>query len=114
MRITGPELDRLIAGAPAQARSLVETQGYFNAQATARRDGIGNDGLPQVLVELDPGPRTTIAGVELETQGPIKQAAQAQDANRAAPDRRTARASGRSRPASRSPSRPGTVPRTPH
>ena len=77
--ITGPELDRLIAGAPAQARSLVETQGYFNAQATARRDGTGKDGLPKVLVEVDPGPRTTIADVELDAQGPLKQAAQAQD-----------------------------------
>ena len=30
-RITPAELDRLIAAAPAQARSLLETEGYFNA-----------------------------------------------------------------------------------
>ena len=77
--ITAAELDRLIAGAPAQARSLVETQGYFNSQASARRDGVASDGLPNVVVELTPGPRTIVSGVELETQGALKQAAQAND-----------------------------------
>ncbi|WP_418316069.1 autotransporter assembly complex protein TamA [Piscinibacter sakaiensis] len=77
--ITPAELDRLIAGAPAQARSLVETQGYFNSQASARRDGVAKDGLPQVVVTLEPGPRTIVREVELEAKGHLKEAAQAND-----------------------------------
>ena len=40
-RITLAEIDRLVAGAPAQARSLAETRGYFNSQAKARRSPPG-------------------------------------------------------------------------
>ena len=36
--VTPLELDRLIAGAPAQARALAETEGYFDAQVSATRD----------------------------------------------------------------------------
>ncbi len=79
-RISVEEIDRLVAGAPAQARSLVETQGYFNSQATARREGIDRDGLPLVIVELTPGPRTTVESVELETSGHLEKAASARDA----------------------------------
>ncbi len=78
-RITLAEIDRLVAGAPAQARSLVETQGYFNSQASARREAAGSDGLPLVIVELTPGPRTTVESVEIETSGHLEKSASARD-----------------------------------
>lgn len=78
-RITAAEIDRLVAGAPAQARSLVETRGYFNAQVSARREALGADGLPRVVVELTPGPRTTVESVELETSGHLEKATAARD-----------------------------------
>jgi len=41
--ITSSELDRLAAAAPAQARALLETEGYFNATVTiARSDPPGS------------------------------------------------------------------------
>ncbi len=78
-RITLTELDRLIAGAPAQARSLAETRGYFNSQASARREPAGADGLPKVFVELTSGPQTVVQSVELKTKGHVEEAAQAND-----------------------------------
>ena len=74
-RITLAEIDRLVAGAPAQARSLAETRGYFNSQAKARREPAGADEMPMVIVELDPGPRTTVESVQLETSGHLEKAA---------------------------------------
>jgi len=77
--ITSAELDRLAAAAPAQARSLLETEGFFNAQVTAQRS-IGNDGLPWVTLKVAPGPRTIVSRWELVTQGALKDSAAQGDA----------------------------------
>ena len=75
--VTPAELSRLIATAPAQARSLLETEGYFNAEVSVERE----DGTPPLVrVRVEPGPRTTVAKVDVRARGPLQQAAEAGDA----------------------------------
>jgi translocation and assembly module TamA len=62
------ELERLLAAAPAQARSLVETEGYFNARIEVENLG-GTP--PRVQMRVQPGPRTVIRDVKIEATGPI-------------------------------------------
>ncbi|MED5622355.1 autotransporter assembly complex protein TamA [Ideonella sp. BN130291] len=62
------ELDRLVAAAPAQARELLETEGYFNAEIQVQR--LGGD-PPQVRVTVQPGPRTLVRDVNLQVHGPL-------------------------------------------
>ena len=71
------ELDRLVAAAPAQARELLQTEGYFDAQVTARRDGL------DLRLDVEPGPRTAVSRLTLEMQGPLADAAEAGDARAA-------------------------------
>lgn len=80
-RITVPELERLVAAAPLQARGLLETEGYFNAEVDAKRLPAGADGLPVVQVDVRPGPRTRIDRVELEAAGALREAADRRDAD---------------------------------
>ena len=78
--ITVAELDRLAAAAPAQARALLETEGYFNATVTCERSTDAN-GTPRVRLAVMPGPRTLVRDVALEANGAARRAAQA-DARR--------------------------------
>lgn len=63
------ELDRLVAAAPQQARELLDTEGYFNAEVRIERSA--GAGLPTVSVVVDPGPRTQIRQVQIQIQGPL-------------------------------------------
>jgi len=74
--ISRSELDRLIVAAPAQARSLLETQGYFNALVDVRRD---NAAVPKVTVSVSPGARALIGDVTIIEQGPLLDAEKAKD-----------------------------------
>ncbi len=67
---------RLIGAAPAQARELLQTEGYFEAQVTVQRQVTQVDGvaLQQVLLTVQPGPQVMIASLTLAYQGPLKQA----------------------------------------
>jgi translocation and assembly module TamA len=76
--VTKLELDRLIAAAPAQARALAETEGFFDAEATVTRDRAE---VPRVQVVVVPGPRARIDEVGLAIEGPLLAAEQAGDAN---------------------------------
>jgi translocation and assembly module TamA len=71
--IEGAELERLMRAAPAQARDLLETEGYFNAQVTLPPTTSGDDGLPLVRVIVEPGPRATISAVTLDAVGELQQ-----------------------------------------
>jgi hypothetical protein len=75
--VTPLELDRLIATAPAQARSLAETEGYFNARVTATRDRAE---VPRVVVTVVPGPQVLVGEVGITFAGPLSEARQAGDA----------------------------------
>jgi translocation and assembly module TamA len=62
------ELTRLVAQAPAQARALLETEGYFDAQV----DVTAEPGAPPLVrVEVQPGPRTIVRDVDLQVRGPL-------------------------------------------
>lgn len=80
--ITEAELARLVKATPAQARALLETEGYFNAQIEADISRPGGTEPPQVRVQVEAGPRATIASLDIEVQGAL-QAALLQDNNEA-------------------------------
>lgn len=59
---------RLAGAAPAQARELLRTEGYFNARVTVQR----TPGRPQrVRLQVEPGERATIARVDLVAEGEL-------------------------------------------
>ena len=83
------ELTRLVGAAPAQARSLLETEGYFGAQVSAQlvatgapRTGeaadvaepVGNESatLPVVRIDVVPGPIATVQRLTIEVQGDLQ------------------------------------------
>lgn len=70
------EWGRLIAATPAQARDLLETEGYFDAKVQVTRE----PGQDLVRVVVDPGPRATVNRVTLEVQGDLERADHAGDA----------------------------------
>jgi len=77
--ITNAELVRLAAASPAQARQLLETEGYFNAQVTVTRAD-PPDETPLITLKVDPGPRATIAKFELTAEGNLQERANAGEA----------------------------------
>jgi translocation and assembly module TamA len=81
--INDAEIDRLMRAAPAQARGLLETEGYFNADVTVTRSSVGAAGLPLVRVMVEPGPRTRVTAVTVDVVGDLKTAAESGDANAA-------------------------------
>ena len=71
--IEGAELERLMRAAPAQARELLETEGYFGAKVTVPPATPGADGLPLVRVQVEPGPRASVSAVTLDAVGELQQ-----------------------------------------
>lgn len=78
--MTPAELARLAAAAPAQARALLETEGYFNAEVTIENRPPGDDGLPRLRLRVEPGPRVQVASLELKAVGALQAAAEGGDA----------------------------------
>ena len=76
--MTPAELTRLAAAAPAQARTLLETEGYFNAEVKIET-GTGGDGLPLLRVHVDPGPRAQVESLTIRSTGALQEAAAARD-----------------------------------
>lgn len=68
--ISGPELGRLVSAAPAQARSLLETEGYFDAEVTVA-DAAGANGIPNIVMTVVSGPRVTIGSVTIDAATPL-------------------------------------------
>lgn len=81
--IDAGELARLAAAAPAQARTLLETEGYFAAQVQATRL-TGSDGQPVVRVLVEPGPRSVITQVDFTVDGELQTLADQLDEDAAA------------------------------
>jgi translocation and assembly module TamA len=67
---------RLVGAAPAQARELLQTEGYFAASVQVQRDPSPPG---KVLVKVTPGPRTRVRSLALNVQGPLQQFAAAGD-----------------------------------
>ncbi len=79
------EFNRLVAAVPAQARELLQTEGYFDAQVTVRRE---DEHVPEgrrtsvpglVRVQVEPGSPTRVDALQLQTEGALHQQAQAGD-----------------------------------
>lgn len=73
----GPgEFNRLVAGAPAQARELLQTEGLFDADVQVQRvpaDGAaGTAALPLVRLTVDPGEPTRVSSLQLRTEGRLQ------------------------------------------
>jgi translocation and assembly module TamA len=69
--ITREELTRLANAAPEQAKALLETQGYFSAQAKVSRQE-DEGGLPVVVLQITPGVRSTVGSVDLQAEGALQ------------------------------------------
>ena len=76
--ITPSELDRLQAAAPAQAKALLETEGYFNAEVNVERlaaDASSATASPLLRLTVVPGPRVQVGAVSFVFEGPLQAAA---------------------------------------
>lgn len=71
--IDNSEWVRLIAAAPAQARELLQTEGYFNAEVSVRRDPADHS---RVTVTVLPGPRTQVDSLRVQTEGEVSRRAE--------------------------------------
>ena len=76
--ITASELERLLRAAPAQARALLETEGYFNAEVGVSR-APDTGPLPRLQMVVTPGERTQVDNVVLTAGGALDAAARAGD-----------------------------------
>ena len=65
-KLNDGELERLVDLAPAQARGLLETEGYFNAEVTAELQPAEP---PRVVVRVVPGPRVVVGKLDFQLQG---------------------------------------------
>ena len=74
--LTALELDRLVAASPAQARTLLETEGYFNAEVRVERPA-----ARELRIVVEPGARTRVGRVTIEAQGALQEAVEAGDAS---------------------------------
>ena len=81
--ITASELDRLIAAVPAQAKALLETEGYFSAEVKVDKLPSAG-GLPLLKVQVVPGPRTVVDSVKFSFEGPLEKTAERRDSDAAA------------------------------
>ena len=73
IEINEAEWSRLIAAAPAQARQLVQTEGYFAAQARVERQG------QRVVLTLEPGPVARVDKLVIDIQGELGDALERRD-----------------------------------
>lgn len=68
------ELTRLLALAERDARELLATLGHFNPRLQLSR--VPGEGVPRVVLEVEPGPVTTVAAVDIAFEGDIAQSAE--------------------------------------
>jgi len=76
--LSADELARLAAAAPAQARELLQTEGYFDAEV--RLEATASDGQSGWTLHVSPGPRSSVAEVTLYFDGDLGTPAQARSA----------------------------------
>ena len=72
--IDDTEWSRLAAAAPAQARELLQTEGYFDAEVSVRRslDDSADPPLQRVTLTVRVGPRTQVGSVKIEEIGDLQ------------------------------------------
>ena len=67
--LTAQDLDSIVAGTPAEARALLETEGYFGSEVKVSRDG------NTVRVQVSAGAPVIVSAVDVTLQGPVRQQA---------------------------------------
>jgi translocation and assembly module TamA len=105
--ITRAEIDRLMSAAPAQVRSLLETEGYFAPEVQVSRVGSATlngtepapaspaaaqasapapapthphrHQVPRLRLQVQPGPRAVVDRFEFQATGPLQEAAETGD-----------------------------------
>jgi translocation and assembly module TamA len=76
-RLSPQELRRLSAAAPEQARTLLETEGFFNAQVEVLSSSNGLDAAdadyarPTITVTVEPGPQAKVKTLTLNFSGEL-------------------------------------------
>lgn len=73
------ELRRLIEAAPQQARELLQTEGYFQADVQVQLPPPVPGQTPRVQVRVRPGEAARVAELTLQFKGPLQAAAEAGD-----------------------------------
>jgi translocation and assembly module TamA len=71
------EIARLQRATPAQARDLLATEGYVEAEVTVTREPPLPTGTPRLAVAVKPGVRARVARVSMEIRGPLAQSGEA-------------------------------------
>lgn len=66
------EFNRLVAGAPAQARELLQTEGYFDAQVQVQREAATPSSPPLVRLVVEPGAPTRVAALRWHAEGAVQ------------------------------------------
>ncbi|MCA0176830.1 MAG: BamA/TamA family outer membrane protein [Proteobacteria bacterium] len=77
--LSNAEWARLASAAPAEARALAQTEGWFDALATATWDNLDGEGPPRVVVTVTPGDRARVGRLTFEVHGALAEAANAGD-----------------------------------
>lgn len=86
-RLGNAEFNRLVAAVPAQARELLQTEGYFNAQVQVQRedeqvpDGRRSAVPGTVRVQVAPGTPTRVTALQLQPEGDWQRQIAAGDAD---------------------------------
>lgn len=73
------ELRRLEAAAPAQARALLATQGYMEAEVHVQREPSAAGEAARVHITVRPGAQTRVVQADVDLRGPLADAAAAGD-----------------------------------
>lgn len=66
------ELDRLAAVAPEQARTLLETLGYFDARVEVQRQSNADHSQQDMVLIVEPGPRSEVGELDLQFTGELQ------------------------------------------
>ena len=74
------ELARLLAAAPAQARDLLQTEGYFDPQVSVQRETANPGELPRAQLQVVPGPRSSVSELALTLEGSLRERLDANEA----------------------------------
>jgi translocation and assembly module TamA len=75
------EWSRLINAAPAQARELLQTEGYFSPEVKITRDLLREAGQPELVrLQVKPGPRARVGQLSFQMEGELERSATAGDA----------------------------------
>ncbi len=70
-RLSTVELDRLTSTTPNQAKSLLETEGYFNAHVVLSRTPAKAGAPERVHVAVEPGPQARVTELVLDFSGEL-------------------------------------------